>query len=187
MTAQASLQSAVQAVNAGAYYYLQKPFANDELLAICRRAAEARQLKVENKELKKEIRLRSKNGTHRPTGQAREFVDVLKLAETVAPTDSTVLIGGESGTGKEVVSRFIHALSHRAEQPFFSINCGALTESLLERASCSATSKARSPAPSRTRKACWLPPRVEPSSWMRSVSCRLPCRSSSSGYSRSAK
>ncbi|MCH8252535.1 MAG: response regulator, partial [Planctomycetes bacterium] len=65
MTAQASLQSAVQAVNEGAYYYLQKPFANDELLAICRRAAEARQLKVENRRLKKVIRSRSSSGTHR--------------------------------------------------------------------------------------------------------------------------
>ena len=60
MTAQASLQSAVRAVNEGAYYYLQKPFANDELLAICRRAAEARQLRVENRRLKKEIK------RHRP-------------------------------------------------------------------------------------------------------------------------
>jgi len=64
MTAQASLQSAVRAVNEGAYYYLQKPFANEELLAICRRAAETRQLRVENKRLKKEIR----TGKGRPAG-----------------------------------------------------------------------------------------------------------------------
>ncbi len=132
MTAQASLQSAVHAVNEGAYYYLQKPFANDELLAICRRAAEVRQLKVENRKLKTEIRRRDESLAERPVGKARDFQEVLKLAETVAPTDSTVLIGGESGTGKEVVSRYIHSLSHRAERPFFSINCGALSESLLE-------------------------------------------------------
>ena len=59
MTAQASLQSAVRAVNEGAYYYLQKPFANDELLAICQRAAEVRQLRVENRALKKEIKKRT--------------------------------------------------------------------------------------------------------------------------------
>jgi len=132
MTAQASLQSAVRAVNEGAYYYLQKPFANDELLAICRRAAEARALKVENKRLKKEIRKRSRSTSARPIGVAPRFVEVLELAETVAATDSTVLISGESGTGKEVVARYIHELSERSEAAFFSINCGALPESLLE-------------------------------------------------------
>ncbi|GMR12416.1 MAG: sigma-54 dependent transcriptional regulator [Gemmatimonadota bacterium] len=132
MTAQASLQSAVRAVNEGAYYYLQKPFANDELLAICRRAAEARRLKVENKALKKEIR-RQRLGTEvRPVGKSRTFVEVLKLAEMVAPTDSTVLLTGESGTGKEVVARYIHDLSDRADSTFLSINCGALPEGLLE-------------------------------------------------------
>ena len=132
MTAQASLQSAVRAVNEGAYYYLQKPFANDELLAICRRAAEARELKAENKRLKNEIRKQSRDGAARPVGVAARFVEVLELAETVAATDSTVLISGESGTGKEVVARYIHQLSDRSEGAFLSINCGALPESLLE-------------------------------------------------------
>lgn len=132
MTAQASLQSAVRAVNEGAYYYLQKPFANDELLAICRRAAEVRELKVENKRLKTEITSRTRGGAERPIGAAPRFVEVLELAETVAVTDSTVLISGESGTGKEVVARYIHSLSERSDGPFMSINCGALPESLLE-------------------------------------------------------
>ncbi len=132
MTAQASLQSAVRAVNEGAFYYIQKPFANEELLAICRRAAETRQLKVENRALRKEIRRRERTTEDRPVGKSRPFEEVLHLAETVAPTDSTILISGESGTGKEVVSRYIHALSERSEGPFFSINCGALPESLLE-------------------------------------------------------
>ena len=132
MTAQASLPSAVRAVHEGAYYYLQKPFANDELLAICRRAAEARELKAENTRLKKEIRNRSRRSKDRPVGSASRFTEVLELAETVAATDSTVLISGESGTGKEVVARYIHSLSPRNEGPFLSINCGALPESLLE-------------------------------------------------------
>jgi len=132
MTAQASLQSAVRAVNEGAYYYLQKPFANDELLAICKRAAEARLLKAENRKLRREIGKRGGDAGARPIGRSRRFTDVLKLAETVAPTDSTVLISGESGTGKEVVARYIHALSGRAEGPFATLNCGALPESLLE-------------------------------------------------------
>ncbi|MBT8488021.1 MAG: sigma-54 dependent transcriptional regulator [Gemmatimonadetes bacterium] len=133
MTAQASLQSAVRAVNEGAYYYLQKPFANDELLAICQRAAEARELKVENKRLKREIdKSGRKGGPQRPIGVASRFIEVLELAETVAGTESTVLLSGESGTGKEVVAQYIHVLSERSEGPFLSINCGALPESLLE-------------------------------------------------------
>jgi two-component system response regulator HydG len=132
MTAQATLQSAIQAVNEGAFYYLQKPFRNDELVAILRRAAETRALKIENTTLKQEIRRRDFGDVSRPLGTARQWTDVLRVAETVAPTDSTVLIQGESGTGKEVVARYIHSLSARADKTFASINCGALPESLLE-------------------------------------------------------
>jgi DNA-binding NtrC family response regulator len=132
MTAQASLQSAIQAVNQGAYHYIQKPFSNDELLMICRRAVEARELKQENQALKTEIRRRDASTTGRPIGRAKPFAEAMKLAETVAPTDSTVLISGESGTGKEVAAHYIHALSDRSGGPFLSINCGALPENLLE-------------------------------------------------------
>jgi len=132
MTAQASLQSAIGAVNSGAYYYIQKPFSNDELVAILRRACEFRAVKVENKQLKQEIRRKDRSGVSRPIGKSKRFIDVLKLAEHVSPTDSTVLIQGESGTGKEVVARYIHNLSLRADGPFMSINCGALPENLLE-------------------------------------------------------
>ena len=132
MTAQVSLQTAIQAVNEGAFYYIQKPFSNDDMVAICRRAAEHRQLKSENRQLRQEIRRRERSGQSKPIGKARRFLEVLRLAEQVAPTESTVLIQGESGTGKEVLARYIHGLSARAEGPFFSINCGALPESLLE-------------------------------------------------------
>jgi DNA-binding NtrC family response regulator len=132
MTAQATLQSAMQAVNDGAFYYIQKPFRNDELLAILRRAAEHRNLRVENKSLKQEIKRRDKSVAGRPIGKSKAWLEILRVAETVAPTDSTVLIQGESGTGKEVVARYIHELSNRLDGPFLSINCGALPESLLE-------------------------------------------------------
>jgi DNA-binding NtrC family response regulator len=132
MTAQATLQTAMQAVNEGAFYYIQKPFRNDELLAILRRAAEHRQLRVENTTLKREIKRRERRGAGGPIGNNRAWLEVLRLAEAVAPTDSTVLLTGESGTGKEVVARYIHDLSSRADQSFNSINCGALPEGLLE-------------------------------------------------------
>src|SRR6185369_5107066 len=96
------------------------------------RAAEHRKLRVENKTLKQEIRRATRNGVSRPIGTSKSWLDVLRLAETVAPTESTVLIQGESGTGKEVVARYIHELSQRTEGSFLSINCGALPESLLE-------------------------------------------------------
>ncbi len=132
MTAQASLQTAIGAVNAGAFYYIQKPFSNDELVAILRRACDYRAVRVENKQLKQEIRRRDRTGKGHPIGKAKRFLEVLKLAEQVAPTDSTVLIQGESGTGKEVIARYIHNMSNRAEGPCLSINCGALPENLLE-------------------------------------------------------
>ena len=134
MTAQASLQSAIAAVNSGAYHYIQKPFSNDDLITILRRACEFRAVRVENKQLKQEIRRRERAGATvtRPIGKAKRFLEVLRLAEHVAPTDSTVLIGGESGTGKEVIARYIHNLSTRSDGPFLSINCGALPENLLE-------------------------------------------------------
>jgi DNA-binding NtrC family response regulator len=130
MTAQATLQSAMHAVNEGAFYYIQKPFRNDEMLAIVHRAAEHRALRVENRTLRQEISKRDRGSS--AIGQSASWLSVLQLAATVAPTDSTVLLQGESGTGKEVVARYIHEMSGRAAQPFLSVNCGALPESLLE-------------------------------------------------------
>jgi len=89
-------------------------------------------VRVENKQLKQEIRRRDKATVTRPIGKSKRFLELLKLAEHVAPTDSTVLIQGESGTGKEVVARYVHNLSNRSDGPFLSINCGALPENLLE-------------------------------------------------------
>jgi two-component system response regulator HydG len=131
MTAKATLQTAMQAVNEGAFYYIQKPFRNDELLAILRRAAEHRTLRIENTTLKREIK-RREHPAETPIGTSKNWTEVMRLARAVAGTESTVLVLGESGTGKEVVARYIHELSQRADGPFLSINCGALPEGLLE-------------------------------------------------------
>lgn len=132
MTAQASLQSAIQAVNEGAFYYVQKPFTNEELLAILRKAVDFGRVSSENRDLKREIRRRDRSVSSRPIGRSPSFLEALSVAETVAPTDSTVLVQGESGTGKEVLARHIHQLSHRSDCSFLSINCGAIPEGLLE-------------------------------------------------------
>jgi len=132
MTAQATLESAIRAVNEGAYYYLLKPFGADEFVALCRRALEARQLRRENQELRSLVQQLQASDVERPVGRSRAFREVLRLAETVAPTEATILLTGESGTGKEVLARYIHRLSARATGPFLSINCAALPEGLLE-------------------------------------------------------
>ncbi len=142
MTAQATLQSAIGAVNAGAFYYLQKPFRNDELVAVVRRAAESRGARADERgrggaagpEPAREAARRRERGAAAspPAGESRAWRDAIRLAETVADSASTVLVTGESGTGKEVVARYLHDRSARAAGPFLSVNCGALPESLLE-------------------------------------------------------
>jgi two-component system response regulator HydG len=132
MTAQATLQTAVQAVNEGAFYYIQKPFRNDELIAILRRAAEHRFLRIENTSLRREIRRRDRVTEGAPIGANKKWLEIIRMVEAVAATESTVLITGESGTGKEVIARYLHELSARSDGTFASINCGALPEGLLE-------------------------------------------------------
>src|SRR2546427_9740160 len=102
------------------------------MVSICRRAADHRRLRAENKQPKQEIRRRERSGQVKPLGKSRLFSEVLRLAEQVAPTESTVLIQGESGTGKEEIARYLHELSARAEGLFLALNRGALPESLLE-------------------------------------------------------
>ena len=130
MTAQASLQSAIGAVNNGAFYYIQKPFKNDELVTIVRRAAEHRSARRDPRAVVKPEKRRDRSS--KPLGSSKPWIDVLNVAAMVADTDSTVLLQGESGTGKEVVAHYIHDQSRRAAKPFLSINCGALPENLLE-------------------------------------------------------
>jgi two-component system, NtrC family, response regulator PilR len=130
MTAFGSTQTAVAALKLGAHDYLTKPFDIEELKIVVRGALEKRQLEEENLLLKAEFRTR--HGLDRIIGVSPAMAAVFTMVRSVAPTNSTVLITGESGTGKELVAKGIHALSPRKDAPFVSVNCGALTESLLE-------------------------------------------------------
>ncbi len=130
MTGYASMESAIEAVNKGAYSYLRKQTSNDEIKQAVKKAIEMRWLQKENKLLKQQLR---KNHSSRKTiGKSEKIKQVFALIDKVAETDSTILIYGESGTGKELIAREIHYKSKRADGPFVSINCGALPEGLLE-------------------------------------------------------
>jgi two-component system, NtrC family, response regulator PilR len=130
VTAFASTESAVEALRMGAYDYLSKPFDVDELKLVVRNALERRQLRQENVLLKRA--LQTSHQFANIVGRSDAMLAVFKLIETVAPTNSTILITGESGTGKELVARAIHVHSLRRDQPFVAVNCGALPETLLE-------------------------------------------------------
>ncbi len=132
MTAYASKQTAIEAVNMGAFHYIDKHAKNEEIKMVVRNALEVRSIKTENVELRKELVNKSGSGAREIVGRSEEMESVYRLVGRVAVADSTILIHGESGTGKELIARAIHDQSHRATGPFVTINCGALPESLLE-------------------------------------------------------
>ncbi|MBL3528134.1 MAG: sigma-54-dependent Fis family transcriptional regulator [gamma proteobacterium endosymbiont of Lamellibrachia anaximandri] len=129
ITGFATLDSAVAAMKAGAFHYIAKPFRLDEVREVVRNALEMVNLKRENRQLKEQL-------TNRRMGPSIITQDaimqrLLEMAQQIAPTDTNVLITGESGTGKELLARFIHNHSHRRDNIFQAINCGALQEDLL--------------------------------------------------------
>jgi DNA-binding NtrC family response regulator len=130
ITAYGSIDSAVQTMKEGASDYLTKPFAMDELLLIIKRILRMKQLEEENVSLRKKVEERySLEGL---VGKSPQMLKIYELIETVAQTDTTVLISGESGTGKELAANAIHFQSPRKRGPFIKVNCAALPETLLE-------------------------------------------------------
>ena len=128
MTAFGTIEDAVEAMRFGAQDFVQKPFVQEELMTKVARVARARRTSADAEAA--DFRERYNFGNI--IGQSEEIREILGRIVRIAPTDATVLITGESGTGKELVARAIHANSLRAERPFVSINCAALTETLLE-------------------------------------------------------
>ena len=130
VTAFGTVQTAVEAMKAGAYDYITKPIDYQELLLVVHRAAEHQQLVEEVRTLR--ASLDQKYGFESITGQSKELLQVLEMAARVAQRDCTVLLRGETGTGKELLARAIHQNSRRKDQPFVTINCGAIPKDLME-------------------------------------------------------
>jgi DNA-binding NtrC family response regulator len=121
---------AVECMQLGAYNYITKPYAGDELLAVIERAVERKRLSLENKVLKSELARHNFAGDI--IGESKVMLELLNIAAKVAPTDSPVLIQGASGTGKELIANFLHKNSLRKDQQFVALNCASMPENLLE-------------------------------------------------------
>jgi two-component system response regulator PilR (NtrC family) len=130
ITAFATTDTAVEAMKAGAYDYLSKPFKIEEIKVVIKKALNASTLVVENRALKSE--LHDKYDFSNLLGESDPMKRVYDLIKKTAETRTNVLIVGESGTGKELVARAVHYNSARKDKPFTTVNCGAIPESLLE-------------------------------------------------------
>ena len=130
ITAFADIDTAIQALRAGAADYILKPFRLDQILAAVKRSLDRSRLVRENFVLKRQLAERS--GDEGIVGQSEAIQKVRAMVRRLAPLPSTVLLQGESGTGKEVVARALHELSPRASRPFVPVNCGAISPELIE-------------------------------------------------------
>jgi len=131
ITGHGTIEKAVEAMKLGAYDFITKPFKRAEILSSVRRAIEKHTLASENKFLREQL---EKTNESRLVfiGESPQVQNVIKLVEKVAPLPSTVLITGESGTGKEIIARMIHNKSPRANRRFVAVNCGAISENIIE-------------------------------------------------------
>jgi DNA-binding NtrC family response regulator len=129
VTGYGTIESAIEAMQKNAYDYIQKPFEPDDFLLIIRRAADHIRLLRENRHLKEQV---AGIGFEELVGDSRAMKDLQGMIARIAPLDTTVLLQGETGTGKELVARLIHRGSKRRRSGFLPVNCGAITETLLE-------------------------------------------------------
>src|ERR1700690_246592 len=130
MTAFGTVETAVEAMKAGASDYVLKPFSLDEMRMVVHKELDVQRLRVENRSLREALQQRYQHPNL--VARSTKMQEVLATVERVAPTNSTVLLGGESGGGKDLVARAIHEKSRRASGPFIKINSAAIPENLLE-------------------------------------------------------
>ena len=133
MTGQGTIQTAVEAMKAGAFDYILKPFRLQQVMPVLDRAMEVRRLRTENVRLRRLLgALTYEAPRYHIVGSSPAVRKVIQMIEKVAPTDATVLVRGPSGTGKELVARALHQNSPRKNKPFVPINISALPESIIE-------------------------------------------------------
>ena len=133
LTAYGDIKGAVQAMKLGALEYITKPFDNDELLIVIRRALQTQSLNKEVQSLRKQLGEKTAQDLiEELTGESPAIKQVLKQVNVVCPTNMTVVLQGESGTGKELIAQLIHKKSRRSDKVFVAIDCGAIPESLVE-------------------------------------------------------
>jgi DNA-binding NtrC family response regulator len=130
LTGMADVKTAVECMKTGAYDYITKPTTADELLTTIQRALERRQLLIDNIVMKGT--LERIQGPFEMVGESEAYRRVLEIAAKVAPTESTVLIQGPSGTGKELIANFIYQNSSRTDEPFVTLNCASIPDTLIE-------------------------------------------------------
>ena len=130
MTGYGSLDITIEAIKAGAYYYLEKPYTPDRLFALVDRALQLAALRQENETLKRT--LAGDSETFGMIGRDAKMLQIYETIRTAAPSDASVLIEGESGTGKELIASAFHTQSQRASGPFIRINCAAIPHELIE-------------------------------------------------------
>jgi DNA-binding NtrC family response regulator len=130
MTAYGTVETAIDAMKAGASDYVLKPFSMEEIKLIIHKELDVRRLREENRDLREALGERYQ--FENIVALSAKMQEVLAIVERVAPTNSTVLLGGESGVGKDMIARAIHQHSRRASGPFIKINCTAIPENLLE-------------------------------------------------------
>ncbi len=131
ITGQGDIATAVQAMRDGAYDFLEKPFAPDNLIEVIRRAYDKRLLVLENRNLKKELELQNAPG-QRIIGNSPAVKQLRSQISRLGDTDTDILLWGETGTGKDLIARNLHEISRRRQSPFVAINCGALPENIIE-------------------------------------------------------
>lgn len=130
MSAYGNVELALEAIKAGAYDYVQKPFKPEEIVLALRKAEEREALRRENRALKEEIR--KEHQFEQILAKSEPMQDIFRTIAKIADFKTTVLVTGESGVGKELVARALHKRSARRAGPFVAVNCGAIPENLLE-------------------------------------------------------
>ena len=137
LTAHDSLHNAIESIKRGAFHFISKPYAPEELLSLVENALEKQFLlreaeKLREKTVQLEKRLEIAEARPTPIFQSKPMQEIQELIDTMGPSDANVLIVGESGVGKEVIANTIHARSRRAEQPMVKLNCAAFPQTMIE-------------------------------------------------------